>query len=63
MPGTLNGFAGGQPIQGVGCQKSMVSVTSGSGWVSGYDASSLARLPLRGVSGLVIRLPGVGPRP
>jgi hypothetical protein len=47
----------------VGCQKSMGPVTSGSGLASGYDASSLARLPLRGARGLVIRLPGVGPRP
>src|SRR6266508_4414815 len=46
----------------VGCQKSIVPVTSGSGLTSGYDAS-LARLPLRGACGLVICLPGVGPRP
>ncbi len=51
------------PMLLVGCQKLMVPVTSGSGLASGYDASSLARLPLRGAGGLVIRLPGVGPRP
>jgi putative transposase len=39
------------------------AVTSGSGLASDYDASTLARLLLRGGCGLVIRLPGVGPRP